>query len=75
MVRSVQTARPIVRELASELPFTVAKVDIDDHQALAQQHNVRSAPTLVLYVEGEPVEHLVGMQSKATLSALCERYT
>lgn len=65
---------PIVRELASELSIMVAKVDIDAHQPLAQQHNVRGADARVVR-GGKPVEHLVRMQSKATLRTLCEQYT
>ena len=48
----------------------IAKVDTDAHQGLAQRHGVRGLPTLVLFVDGEPAERLVGMQDETRLRQL-----
>lgn len=63
---------PIVASLAAETPAAVVKVDVDTHQELASQHGVRGVPTLVLFVDGEAVERVVGVQGKARLAALIE---
>lgn len=65
---------PILESVAETTDAVVAKVDIDANQALAQQHGVRSVPTLQLYVDGEQVEQLVGVQDEATLTGLIERH-
>ncbi|WP_394741887.1 thioredoxin [Natronococcus roseus] len=65
---------PTIESLAAETAAAVAKVDVDAHQRLAQQLGARSIPTLVLYVDGEPVERLLGAQDRATLESLIERH-
>lgn len=65
---------PILEEIVAETDAVVAKVDIDANQGLAQQHGVRSVPTLQLYANGEQVQQLVGVQDKNTLVDLIERY-
>ncbi|MFC6732710.1 thioredoxin [Haladaptatus sp. GCM10025707] len=64
---------PTVKELAAEGKATVVKVDVDQHQTLAQSNGVQGIPTLLLYADGEQVKRLVGVQDKATLSSLIEQ--
>lgn len=48
--------------------FSFQEVDIDKEPSLAQQHNVRGIPTLILLdSEGNELRRLVGMQSIPTL--------
>jgi len=65
---------PTVEAIAESTGTVVAKVDIDQHQAIAADANVRGVPTLVLYVEGEPVERLVGVQEEDRLRSLVEEH-
>lgn len=65
---------PIVERLAAETAATVVKVDIDRHQQLAARHGVRGVPTMVLYVDGEPTERLVGLRDESTLRGLIEQH-
>ncbi len=58
---------PTIESLAAETDAVMAKVDIDAHQALAQQYRVQGVPTLYLFAGGEPVEQMVGVQDKGTL--------
>jgi len=60
---------PIVEELAEELQgkATIAKVNVDEEPELASQFGVMSIPTLILFKDGQPVDKLVGLQSKAAL--------
>lgn len=59
---------PILDEVASENPhIKVGKVNVDEQGALAMKFNVMSIPTLVYFVDGKPVETVVGMRSKAEI--------
>lgn len=65
---------PIVAEIARETDAAVAKVDIDAHQELAMEAQVRGVPTLFLYADNDPVKRLVGLQDAGTLRSLVEQY-
>jgi len=61
---------PIIEEIASEYAgkAKVAKVDVDQNQDLAEQFQVRSVPTLLIFKNGGVVEQLVGAVSKKALT-------
>jgi thioredoxin 1 len=65
---------PTVREIAQKTEAAVAKVDVDALPGLAQELRVQGVPSLFLYVDGEPVKRLVGVQDYGTLSSLVEQY-
>ncbi len=65
---------PTIESVANATDAVVAKVNIDQHQRLAQQNQVRGVPTLQLYVGGDPVKQLVGVQDEATLTNLIEQF-
>jgi thioredoxin 1 len=60
---------PILEELSVELgdKASIAKVNIDDNDAISAQYGVRAIPTLLLFKGGEVVEQIVGMTSKDAL--------
>jgi len=60
---------PILEEVAKELgnAATIAKINIDEHSAAAQQFGVRSIPTLLLFKDGKLVKQFVGVQRKNEL--------
>ncbi|MFP6573621.1 MAG: thioredoxin [Pirellulaceae bacterium] len=60
---------PLIDELAEENAGTVkiGKVNIDESQGIAQQFGISSIPTLMVFKGGEPVETLVGMNSKSRI--------
>jgi len=62
---------PILEELANEFDgkVTIAKVNIDDNDAVAAEYSVRAIPTMILFKGGQVAETLVGMMPKATLKA------
>ena len=62
---------PVLDELSSEVAGSaqVYKVDIDQDLALAQQYNIMSVPTLIVFKNGQPVQQFVGVQPKQTLAA------
>jgi len=69
-----QMLEPIVETLAAEAGATVAKVDVDANQQLAQSYGVRGVPTLILFADGEQVEEVVGLEDEEALRALIESY-
>jgi len=66
---------PIVEELAQEFGgrATIAKLNVDDEPELASRFGVMSIPTLILFKDGQPVDKLVGLQSKETLKTRLEK--
>ena len=64
-----QTQGPIVEEVAEAMGerATVAKVDVESAQALAQKFGVMSIPTLLVFKDGKPAERIVGYMPKERL--------
>jgi thioredoxin 1 len=62
---------PILEEIAAELngKLTIAKVNIDENDAVAVEYGVRAIPTMILFKGGQVAETLVGMMPKAALKA------
>jgi thioredoxin 1 len=60
---------PMLAELARELEGTIAirKVNTDENPELGARYRIMSLPTLMLFVDGEPVQALVGARPKARL--------
>ena len=67
---------PILLKLAEEYQgkFLLAKIDTDAERPLAQQHNIRSIPTMKLFRDGQVVEEILGGQTESTLRTLLDKY-
>ena len=57
---------PVVTQLSQEWggKVKVVKLDVDDNSILAVQYGVMGVPTLILFVDGKPVQRLSGYQPK-----------
>ncbi len=57
---------PVVIQLSQEWggKVKVVKLDVDDNSSLAVQYGVMGVPTLILFVDGKPVQRLSGYQPK-----------
>lgn len=57
---------PIVEDLAQEWKdrVKVHKIDIDTNVSTTMQMGVMSVPTLILFIDGKPVERITGYQPK-----------
>ncbi len=53
----------------------IVKVNVDENQELALKYGVRSIPTIILFKSGEPVDRMVGVQSKQTLAGKLDSIT
>lgn len=64
-----KSLEPIVRQLAEDWRdrVKVVKLDVDDNADLAMEYQVMGVPTLMLFVNGKPVERTNGLQNKERL--------
>jgi thioredoxin 1 len=62
---------PILEEVATELgdKVTFVKVDVEDAEDVASELGVFSVPTVLVFKDGHPVDKVVGLVSKASLSS------
>ena len=60
---------PVLEELAGDYAgkLKIAKLNVDDAPQTAQQFQVMSIPTLILFKDGEPAKRLVGARGKGQL--------
>jgi putative thioredoxin len=65
---------PVLVKLVGEYAgkFQLAKVNTDTERRLAQEHGIRSLPTMRLYKNGQVVEEILGAQTESTLRALLD---
>lgn len=59
---------PIVDEIADEIEgLTVGKVNVDENGELAQEHNVLSIPTFLIFKGGQMIDQFAGAVAKDVL--------
>ena len=56
---------PIIEEIAKHFKdkIKVAKLDIDSQQKIAAEYQVTSVPTLILFVNGQEKNRMVGLRN------------
>ena len=64
-----QMMEPTLETVAAETDAAVLKVDVDQFQQLAGSYQVQGIPTLLVCVDGELADRMVGAQSEAQLRA------
>ena len=62
---------PVVDELAQEFAgkAVVAKCNVDDCDDVPMNFGIRSIPTLIFFKNGQAVDRIVGVASKADIAA------
>jgi thioredoxin 1 len=66
---------PILEELDKELSdLKIAKLNVDDNPEAASRFGVMSIPTLIVFKDGQPVDKIVGFQSKDALKNVVARH-
>lgn len=57
---------PIVTQLSQEwgAKVKVVKLDVDENSTLAMEYGIMGVPTLILFIDGKPVQRLSGYQPK-----------
>jgi thioredoxin 1 len=66
---------PVLDELAQEYQgkIKIGKINVDEHQGLAAQYQIRSIPTLLVIKNGVVAEQMIGAKSKRDLKASLDR--
>lgn len=72
-----QTLSPIVQQVAKELgdQIKVIKVDVDRNPAAAQQFQIRSVPTLIIFKGGQVLWRKAGLMTKRELISTIQNVT
>lgn len=67
---------PLIEQWASEYAgrLTLAKLNVDDSPATTTHYRIRSVPTLMLFLAGQPVATLVGLVNRGRLHTFVEAY-
>ena len=67
---------PVIEELSEKFKGKIkfGKVDIDSNREIAKKLDINSIPNLVLFKEGKPVEHFVGMISSEELEEKLRKF-
>ena len=71
-----QTLMPMLAKLADEYAgkFHLAKVDTEAQQQLAEHFQVKSLPTMKLFVNGQPVDERMGALPESEIRAFIDQY-
>ncbi|GAB1385462.1 thioredoxin [Melaminivora sp.] len=71
-----KTLGPVLERLEVEYQgrFKLAKIDSDQEQQLAGMFGIRSIPTCVLMVNGQPVDGFMGAQPEGQLRAFLDKH-
>ena len=61
---------PILESVAREVwgEVGIVKIDVDENKYLSERYNIRSLPTMILFVKGTEVARRIGAQSKGFLT-------
>ncbi len=71
-----RTLAPVIEELASEYQgkVKIVKVNTDENMKTAQEFRISGIPSLLIFKGGEPVEQMVGVHKKNTLSEMLNKH-
>ncbi|MCP4487997.1 MAG: thioredoxin [Gammaproteobacteria bacterium] len=71
-----KTVMPMLAKLADEYggKFHLAKVDTEAQQQLAAHFQIKSLPTMKLFVNGQPVDERMGALSESEVRAFVDQY-
>ncbi|MGP1560997.1 MAG: thioredoxin family protein [Helicobacteraceae bacterium] len=66
---------PVLEQLTQEYDFTLAKVNTQEQESLAQRFSIRGIPDVRFYKGGEQVSGFSGALRKEQVAAYLEKYT
>ncbi|AKK12186.1 thioredoxin [Corynebacterium uterequi] len=62
---------PMLEDIAAELgdAVTIAKVNVDEERMLGAMYQIMSIPALLIFKDGQKVDEIIGLRSKADIIA------
>lgn len=71
-----QFIAPVLEEIAEEYEdkLNVCKLNVDDSPGTAAQYGIMAIPTLLVFNNGELVDKIVGLKSKAEIEKTFESF-
>jgi thioredoxin 1 len=61
---------PIIEDLAKDnTDVAIGKINVDENSESAVKYGVRGIPTMIFFKDGEIVDKIMGVKSKAELQA------
>ena len=63
---------PILEDIAESTDHKIVSVDVDAEMELAAKYEISSIPCLIVFENGEAVERVIGLKSKAEILKLVE---
>jgi len=71
-----KTLGPVLEKLETEYDgrFKLVKIDSDQQQQLAAMFGIRSIPTCILLIDGQPVDGFMGAQPEGQLRAFLDKH-
>lgn len=72
--RPCQMMMPVIDQLAQEYADRVktVKIDISEHEDLAEKLDVLSVPTFIIFVKGQEDQRLIGQQTPEQIKKMLE---
>ena len=58
---------PVLENISNEYGLPVGKLNIDENPGKPEEYSVQSIPTMVLFVDGQEVQRIVGAMPKHKL--------
>ena len=67
---------PVIEKLADEYAgkFKIAKLDVDNNRESSAKYSITSIPTMLIFVNGEVVDGLIGAHPEANIKAKLEQH-
>jgi thioredoxin 1 len=67
---------PVIDELSKQYAGKLKcfKLNTDDSPSMATQYGIRSIPTIMIFVNGEKKDAVIGAVPKSTLTASIEKF-
>ena len=67
---------PTVDALAEQYAdnLSVVKLNVDDNPSIPSRYGIKGIPTLILFMNGEEADRLVGANSKDTIARMIDKH-
>ncbi len=67
---------PVLEEISDKYDgiASICKIDVDESGTIAESYGVMSIPTMLIFVNGQEKERVVGPRQKADIEELINRY-